>query len=119
MWPKTRCKAILHFTENSTKLHPLPVALITVALALTETDATGMPSDRPLAPTPPHPRKDGRERRRPAPSPDSPQLASTSAAISQSALLIRTSSRIEVIRRVRTSHPLGERRGKPPRRRFS
>ena len=45
--------------------------------------------------------------------------ASTSAAMSQSPLLMRTSSRIEVIRRVRTSRPFADRRDRPPRSKFS
>ena len=79
------------------------------------------PSPDPTAgPTSPRrPRESRREHRWPAPSPGVAQLASTSAAISHSALLIRTSSRIEVMRRVRTSRPPGDRRSSPPRRRFS
>lgn len=48
-----------------------------------------------------------------------PHAASTSAARSHSPLLMRTSSRIEVIRRVRTSRPLAERRVSPPPSKFS
>src|SRR5258708_39327044 len=41
------------------------------------------------------------------------------SARSQSPLLSRTSSRIEVMRRERTSRPVGDRRLRPPRRTFS
>jgi len=53
------------------------------------------------------------------PSPTRAQAASIVAATSHRALLIRTSCLIEVIRRVRTSRPLLERRLRPPRSRFS
>src|SRR6185295_15147343 len=49
----------------------------------------------------------------------SDQAAMNSAARSQSALLSRTSSRIEVIRRVRVSRPVVARRLKPPLSKFS
>jgi hypothetical protein len=47
------------------------------------------------------------------------QPVSTSSARSHSWLLIRTSSRIEVIRRVRDRRPLAANRTSPPRSRFS
>jgi hypothetical protein len=47
------------------------------------------------------------------------QAVRISAATSHRALLIRMSSLIEVIRRVRTSRPVLERRLRPPRSKFS
>lgn len=59
------------------------------------------------------------ESTRAVPSPESAQPASLCEARSHSRLLIRTSSRIELMRRVRVNLPLTDRRLRPPRSRFS